>query len=167
MTPEEYKTLILRGSRQLGSSLVEIELVSEEDLEKANQKLLSELQGGNLKNANLLKILIYDLQVFDEAKLLRTSKFPLIDLANFDLVHPSEFKIDFDLCTATWTLPFDKEENFYFVATACSLSEPIIKHWEELIPKKNLIWYTTSLSCLSHAFETLAQKKEEARTKPE
>jgi len=168
---EKYRNLILRSSRNLGASLIRLNLITEEQLDEAYQKLLEALQKGSFNQACLLKYLVYELEALDEAKLLKASTFPLIDLHNYDVPHPGTFDVELDLCYATWTIPYDREQNYYFLATAFNLSEPVIEHWEKLLPGK-ILWYTTNLTSIAHAFEAMSGKEiaepveEKAETTP-
>ncbi|MEM8548068.1 MAG: TRAP transporter TatT component family protein [Pseudomonadota bacterium] len=66
----EQRPLILRSNRFLGSALIERGLVTAEDLEVANEKLLETIQAGDIRGASLLNILIYEQKALDEALLL-------------------------------------------------------------------------------------------------
>ena len=39
--------------------------------------------------------------------------------------------LDLGMCWATWTVPYDKEEEFWFIATAYYLSPAVRAHWEK------------------------------------
>lgn len=117
----EQRPLILRSNRFLGSALVERGLVTSEDLEAANEKLLETIQSGDMRGASLLNILIYELKALDEAQLIDSlveiDEVSLVDLSNYDLARFRDYKLDRDLCWATYTIPFDRVEDFNMVAT--------------------------------------------------
>lgn len=157
---EQYRTLVLRSTRSLGSALVQLHLIKEDELENAYQKLIDIVKNGDLRQACLLKILMHEMKAFDEGELLKASPFPLIPLQPFTIPQPSSLEIDIDLCYATWTLPFDKIEDVYFLTTAYYLSEPTIEHWKKLIPG-HIIWHATELGFLSYALDEMSQKESE------
>ena len=163
----KYRSILLRSNRVLGASLVDNNLIKVEDLEVANQKLLQMIQAENFKQASILNILMYDLKVITEATLINhlddTCPLGLVDLANYDL--EKGFKkegIDLQLCWATWTLPFDHIEDFYFLATTYYLSPPTIKFWEDKL-EGHLLWYATTIRSITEAlnrWESIAEEKE-------
>lgn len=168
MSIKEHRPLILRSNRFLGSALVERALLTNENLEVANEKLLEIIQSGNLRKANLLNILLYELNVLDESKLIDTLieefHLGLIDLANYDLSALKEMGLDFDLCWATFTVPFDKVENYVKIATSYYLSKPARTYWEEQFEGAQIIWYISSLGSVVNTLEraTAEMVKEEA-----
>jgi hypothetical protein len=102
---------------------------------------------------------MYEQKVLSEADLLQhlieTDGIGLIDLRNYEV--PDEFRKDVDLgsCWATWTVPFDKEEDFYFVASAYYLSPAVRSHWEKQLGG-NILWYGTTLEVVSDFLEKIA-----------
>jgi hypothetical protein len=68
--------------------------------------------------------------------------------------------VDLGSCWATWTVPFDKEEDFYFVASAYYLSTAVRSHWEKQLGT-NILWYAATLEIISDFLE----KTEAARAK--
>ncbi len=155
---QEHRALILRSNRFLGSSLVEKGLVSQGDLEAANEKFMNAIQSAELKNASILTSLVYDLKVLDEAKLLdflvEEHGVGLVDLNQLELHSLRPMNVDISLCWATSTIPFDVVEGTYLVATCYYLSAPVIKYWKELLDG-NVIWYETTLSSISRGLERL------------
>lgn len=161
LTDKERRPLILRSNRFLGSALVERGIIKVEDLEAANEKLLESVQSGNMRAANLLNILIYELKSVDENALIEKvveeeEGVGLIDLSNYDMGKFREMKVDIELCYATYTIPFDRVEDFTMVATAYYLSKPTIQYWEETIGG-NIIWYLCSVGSIAEAIERAAQ----------
>jgi len=159
-TDKERRPLILRSNRFLGSALIERQLIASDDLEAANEKLLELVQAGDMRGANLLNILLFDLKAIDENTLIElvTEEQPvgMIDLSNYDLVKFREINADIEICYATYTVPFDKVEDFTMVATAYYLSKPTIAYWEEILGG-NVIWYVSSVASIAEAIERAAQ----------
>ncbi len=162
---KEYRPLILRSNRFLGSTLVNKNLIKVEDLENANQKLLEIVQADNLKGASLLNILFFNLRTVEESAVINSvldeHHLGLIDLANYDLSNTAPADVDVDLCWATWTVPFDRVDKFTFLATAYYLSQPSIKAWEDKI-QGPIIWYVSSLSSISNAIQILEERAAQA-----
>lgn len=161
---DKYKTLILKSSRSIGSMLVKLAYISEEQLDEAYQQLIDSLNGDEPTNPCLLSTLIYNTEALDENKLLKTSQYPMVDLHCFEITHPSKFDLDIELCKATCTFPFDKEEGYIFLASAYTLSEPVIEEWEKLAPGK-IIWHATDLRSITYAFEQLEEEAKQLETK--
>jgi len=154
----EHRTLLMRANRLLGASLVEANLVKIEDLEAANERLLELLQSDAERQATLLGVLLYEKKVLSEDDLLHhlveNDGIGLIDLRTYDV--PDDFKKGADLgpCWATWTFPFDKEEDCTCVATAYYLSPAVRSYWEKQIGG-SIIWYGTTLEIISDYLEKL------------
>ena len=155
--------MLMRANRLLGAALVEANLVKIEDLESANERLLELLQSDAERQATLLGVLMYEKKVLSEDDLLHylvdNDGIGLVDLRTYDV--PEEFRKDVDLgsCWATWTVPFDKEEDFVSVATAYYLSPAVHSHWEKQLGT-NILWYATTLEVISDFLEKVeaAQK---------
>jgi hypothetical protein len=154
----------MRANRLLGAALVEANLIKIEDLEAANERLLELLQSGAERQATLLGVLLFEKKVLSEDDLLHhlvdTDGIGLIDLRTYDV--PEEFRKNVDLgaCWATWTVPFDKEEDFHFVATAYYLSQAVRSYWEKQFGG-NVLWYATTLEIISDFLEKI--ETEQAR----
>ena len=153
------RALILRSNRFLGSSLLDKGLISNANLEAANEKFMEVIQSReSFKNASVLKIMLHDLKVLDESLLLKHTLeeygIGLIDLNFVELNRLSSTAINLDLCWSTLTVPFDKNEQTYMLATCYYMSAPVIKHWEELLDGK-IIWYTTSMVSMNHGLERI------------
>jgi len=124
----------------------------------ANERLLELLQSDAEHQATLLGVLMFEKKVLGEADflqyLIETAGIGLIDLRNYEV--PEEFRKDVDLgsCWATWTVPFDKEEDFYFVASAYYLSTAVRSHWEKQLGG-NILWYGTTLEVVSDFLEKI------------
>lgn len=164
---EKYRNLILRASRNLGSRLIELGLLTEEQLDVAYEKLLEAMKIGDLRQSCLLKVLMYDIEAFTDAALLEQAKYPLINLDGFEIQDPKELGIDQREYWSTWSVVFDTEEDFFFVATAYDQCEPVIKYWEEKL-KGKIIWYSTNLKSITAALQKLPEEeaKNEEKTQP-
>ena len=159
----------MRANRLLGAALVEANLVKIEDLDAANERLLELLQSDAERQATLLGVLMYEKKVLNEDDLLHhmieNDGIGLIDLRTYDV--PEEFRKDVDLgsCWATWTVPFDKEEDFYFVASAYYLSPAVRAHWEKQLGQ-NILWYATSLEVIADFLEKVESDKKRSSVSP-
>jgi len=155
---QQHRALILRSNRFLGSSLVDKGMVSVADLEAANEKFMDMIQSSELRNASILTTLLYDMKVLEEAKLfehtLEEHAIGLIDLDQVELHSLRSMNVDMSLCWASSTIPFDKVEDTYLVATCYYMSSPVVKHWEEQLGA-NVIWYATSISSMTRALERI------------
>lgn len=157
---QEHRALILRSNRFLGSAMVERGLVSVDDLETANEKFMEAIQSSELKRASILSTLLYETKALEEQSLLEhlveEEGLGLIDLSYIDLRSLRTFNVDLSLCWATSTIPFDKVEDTYMVATCYWLSAPVVKHWEELLEGR-VIWYGTSTNSMTRALEKIEE----------
>lgn len=157
---QEHRALILRSNRFLGSALVERGLVSVDDLESANEKFMEAIQSSELKRASILSTLLYESKALEEQKLLEhlvdEEGLGLIDLNQIELRSLRSYNVELSLCWATSTIPFDKIEDTYMVATCYWLSAPVVKHWEELLDGR-VIWYGTSTNSMTRALERIEE----------
>ena len=158
---QQHRALILRSNRFLGSTLVDKGLVSASDLEAANEQFMDAIQSPELlEKASILASLLYDLKVLDEGKLLtyltEEHGVGLVDLSHLELRSLGELKVDLSLCRASSTVPFDKVEGTYLVASCYYMSAPVVKCWEEKLDGK-IVWYGTSMLSLTRAFERLEE----------
>lgn len=161
-TPAEIRSILMRGNRLLGASLVEANLVTVDQLENANEKLLELIAGGTPRQCTLLGVLAYDLKVVREEDVLQycvdEHNIGLIDLRQYEGSEDARAGISLAACWATWTLPFDREEDFAMVATAYYLSPAIRAFWEKQIGGP-IIWYGTTLDEIAETLERLATAK--------
>lgn len=161
----EHRPLLMRSNRLLGSALIEHGLVKFEDLEAANERLLEIAAGGDLRRSSVLNILAYETKVLSEADLLHhvvdDHGIGVIDLRGYEV--PDEVKRDIDLgaCWATWSAPFDKEEDFHFVATAYYLSPAVRAHWERTLGGQ-IIWQATTMDIIADFLDRLQAERTEA-----
>ena len=149
----------MRANRLLGAHLVEHNLVKIEDLENANEKLIELVGNGQPRQCTILGILAYDMKVLKEDDVLHhiveTDGVGLVDLREYEV--PDDLKKDLDraACWATWTVPFDREEEFWFVATAYYLSPAVRAHWEKTLGGP-ILWFWTTLEAIADYLEKLA-----------
>ena len=159
----QTRPLILRSNRFLGSAMLERELISNDVLEAAQERLLEIIQTGETANASLLYVLLFDLKELDEAALIDSiieiDKIGAIDLENYQLDNVKDLEIDTALCQATFTLPFDKVEGVWMVATGYYLSRPAVQHWETFLGGP-VVWYVSSVSSVINALERFRSMQE-------
>jgi hypothetical protein len=158
----ENRALLMRANRMLGAALVEQNLVKVEDLEKANEKLFEIIPGGDLRQSTLLGVLAFDLKALREDDVLAYvadhEGLGMIDLQNYEASDDLRKTIDLGMCWATWTVPFDREDSFYSVATGYYLSTAVRKHWEKVLDGP-IIWYATTLEMVADYLERLETER--------
>ncbi len=156
---KEHRPLLMRSNRLLGAQLVEHNLVKIEDLETANEKLIEVVASDQPRQSTILGILAYDMKVLREDDVLHhiveTDGVGLVDLRDYEVPDDVKKNIDFGACWATWTVPFDKEEEFSFVATAYYLSPAVRMHWEKTVGGP-ILWFGTTLEGIADYLERLA-----------
>lgn len=155
---QEHRALILRGNRFLGSALVDKGMISMGDLEAANEKFMESVQDPDMISPSILSTLLFELKALDESILIdylvEESNLGLIDLNQIALKSLRPLNVDLSLCWATSTVPFDKVENTYMLATCYYLSAPVVKHWEESLGGQ-VIWFATTMSSMAQALERI------------
>ena len=67
---------------------------------------------------------------------------------------PEDIKktVDTGACWATWSVPFDHEEEFFFVATAYYLSPAVRTFWEKQLGGP-ILWFGTTLEAVADYLE--------------
>jgi hypothetical protein len=153
---KEHRPLLMRANRLLGASLVEHNLVKIEDLETANEKLIELVAGNQPRQSTILGILAYDMKVVKEDDVLHhiveTEGMGLVDLRDYEIPEDVKKTIEPGACWATWSVPFDKEEEFHFVATAYYLSPAVRTHWEKHLGGP-ILWFGTTLDAIADFLE--------------
>ena len=155
----------MRSNRQLGSALIEHNLVKFPDLDAANERLL-ELAGKNdLRQTSVLAILAYEKKVLREEDVLHHLVDDLglgvIDLRGYEVPEVLKHDLDLNACWATWTVPFDHEEDFFFVATAYYLSPAVRTFWEKKLGG-TVIWQATTLEIIADYLDRVQVERDEA-----
>jgi hypothetical protein len=158
----ENRPLLMRVNRLLGAALVEHNLVKIENLEAANERLLEAVTAGDRRKTSVLAILAHEIKVVKEEDVLQhlveTEGIGLVDLHNYEMPDELRKSLDTADCWATWTLPFDQEENFYFVATAHLLSPAVRAHWQKKLGGQ-ILWYGTTLDVIADTLEKIDTEK--------
>ena len=153
---KEHRPLLMRANRLLGAALVEHNLVKIEDLETANEKLIEVVANDQPRQSTILGLLAYDMKVIKEDELLHhlveSEGVGLVDLRDYDVPEDSRKNLDLGACWATWSVPFDREEEFYFVATAYYLSPAVRSFWEKQLGGP-ILWFGTTLEGIADYLE--------------
>jgi hypothetical protein len=160
----EHRSLLMRANRLLGAGLIEHSLVKFEDLEPANERLLELLGAGEIRQASVLAILSYERKVLKEDDVINHAiddqGIGAVDLRNFDVADEIRMALDLGECWATWTIPYDREEEFHFVATAYYLSTAVREHWEKKLGR-SIIWQATSMEVISEYLDKVQAERDE------
>ena len=148
----------MRSNRLLGAQLVEQNLIKLDDLEGANEKLLDLISSGSARQRTVLGILAYDLNAVKEEEILLhqrdTDGTGMVDLEHYEVNEEIKATLNLDECWATWSVPFDVEEDLTFIATAYYLSPAVRKFWEERYDGR-VLWYGTMLEGIAEYLEKL------------
>ena len=162
MAPTEYRPLLMRANRLLGSALIEHNLVKFEDLEAANERLLEVAASGQVRQSSVLSILVYEKKVLREEDLLHhvvdDHGVGVVDLRGYEVPEEVKKDIDLDACWATWSVPFDREEDFHFVATAYYLSPAVRSHWEKKLGGQ-IIWQATTMDIIADFLDRVTAER--------
>jgi hypothetical protein len=158
MSPEN-RSLMMRANRLLGAGMVEHNLVKIEDLEKANERLLEIIASNQPRQATVLGVLAYELKVIKEEDVLQhlveSEGLGLVDLRGYDAPDDIKKGLDLDACWATWSVPFDLEEDFMFIASAYYLSPAVRTYWEKKF-NGPLLWFGTTLEGIAEHLDRLS-----------
>ena len=165
MTPTQQRNLLLRANRHLGAALVDANLLKIDQLETASGRFLELVASDNRRQSSLLGILAYEMKVLREEEVLQHALdehgVGLVDLRDYELHEEVRSALDLDMCWATWSLPFDREEGFYFVATACYHSPTVRAHWEKTLGGP-ILWYGTTIEMIADILEKLTDSAKPA-----
>jgi len=157
----EHRSLLMRSNRLLGAQLVEHNLVNVDDLEAANERLLELLNGGEVRQSTVLGILAYEKRVLREEDLLmhlaENEHLGLIDLRHYDTSEDIRRSLDTGACWATWSVPFDREDDVTFIASAYYLSPAVRAYWEKQFG--TILWYGTTLEGIAEFLERVDQER--------
>jgi hypothetical protein len=162
----EYRPIVMRANRLLGASLVDHNLVKLEDLENANGRLLEVIASDQTRQMTVLGILAYEMKVVKEDDVLQylvdNEGIGLIDLRNYEVHDELRKTVDVGACWATWSVPFDREEDFTFIATAYYLSPAVRAYWEKQYGT-TIVWFGTTLEILADFLEKLETERGPAK----
>jgi hypothetical protein len=165
----EHRQLMMRANRLLGSALIEHNLVKFEDLEVANERLLELSAQGDFRQASVLGILVNEKKVLREEDLIQLAVeeqgLGAVDLRHYDVPDDLRKELDLSMCWATWTVPYDREEDFHFIATAYSFSQAVRTHWEKKL-QGPVIWQVTSMEVIADFLDRLQTERDAPVTKP-
>ena len=146
----------MRANRLLGAQLVEHNIVKIDDLETANEKFIEVVSTDQPRQSTILGILAYDMKVLKEDDVLHhiveADGVGLVDLRDYEVPDDSKKNLDVGACWATWSVPFDKEEEFTFIATAYYLSPAVRLHWEKHLGGP-ILWFGTTLEAIADYLE--------------
>ncbi len=152
----------MRANRLLGAGLVEANLVKLEDLEKANERLLEIVATDQPRQSTVLGILAYELKAFREEDILQhcvdNEGIGLVDLRGYEVHDEVKKTIDVATSWATWSVPFDHDEDFYFIATAYYLSPAVRSFWEKQFTGP-ILWFGTTLEVIADYLEKLTVER--------
>jgi hypothetical protein len=161
----EHRPLLMRSNRLLGSALIEHNLVKFEDLEAANERLLEIAAAGDLRRSSVLSVLVYEKKVLREEDVLHhvvdDHGVGVVDLRGYEVPEDVKNALDIGACWATWTVPFDREEDFHFVATAYYLSPAVRAHWEKTLGGQ-IIWQATTMDIIADFLDRVQAERTEA-----
>jgi hypothetical protein len=162
MSSAEHRQLLMRANRLLGAGLIEANLVKVEDLEKANERLLDIAAADLPRQSTILGILAYEMKVLREEDILQhcidNEGIGLIDLRGYDVHDDVKKSTDLPTCWATWSVPFDHDEDFHFIATAYYLSPAVRSFWEKQFTGP-ILWFGTNLEIVGDYLEKLAAER--------
>jgi Type II secretion system (T2SS), protein E, N-terminal domain len=148
----EFRPIIMRSNRLLGAALVERNLITVEQLEAATERLLQVLDQGIDRDACLLRILIIETKALREElfleHLVEEMSMGLLDMREIDLHDDLKSQLNFGMCWATWTIPFDKDDDIHYVASAYYLSPAVRQHWEKQLGTP-IVWYATTIDSVA------------------
>lgn len=165
----EYRPLLMRANRLLGSALIEHNLVKFEDLEAANERLLEVAATGQVRQSSVLSILVNEKKVLREEDVLHhvvdDHAIGVVDLRGYDVPEEVRREMDLDACWATWSVPFDREEDFHFVATAYYLSPAVRTYWEKKLGGQ-IIWQATTMDIIADFLDRMHAERGEGGKRP-
>jgi hypothetical protein len=149
---------MMRANRLLGANLVEQNLVKIEDLETANERLLEVAASNSRRLSSVLGILSYEMKVVKEDDVLHhlveDHGIGLVDLRNYEGSEELKKTLDLGSCWATWTVPFDRDEGFYFLATAYYMSPAVRTFWEKQLDGP-IVWYGSTIEMIADYLEKI------------
>jgi len=138
-----------------------------EDLEAANERLLEVAATGIVRQSSVLNILVYEKKVLREEDVLHhvvdDHGVGVVDLRGYDVPDEVRKDLDLDACWATWSVPFDREEDFHFVATAYYLSPAVRSYWEKKLGGQ-IIWQATTMDIIADFLDRVHAERGEGKS---
>jgi hypothetical protein len=158
----EHRSLLMRANRLLGANLVEQNLVKIEHLEAANERLLELLTNESPRQSTVLGVLAYEMKVVKEDDILfhlvEDHGLGLVDLRSYEASEELKKTLDLGACWATWSVPFDRDEQFHFIATAYYMSPAVRTFWEKQIDGP-ILWYGATLEMVADFIEKIQNSR--------
>jgi hypothetical protein len=159
----EHRSLLMRANRLMGANLVDTNLVKLEDLEKANERLLEVMASDQPRQSTVLGILAFEMKVLREEDVLQHivdhEGLGLVDLRNYEISEDVKKTLDLGASWATWSVPFDREEDFHFIATAYYLSPAVRTFWEKKCDGP-ILWFGTTLENIADHLEKIEAERD-------
>jgi len=122
----------MRANRLLGASW-SITTHKTRGSRERQRRLLEVIASEQTRQMTVLGILAYEMKVVKEDDVLQflvdSEGIGLVDLRNYDVHEELRKSVDVGACWATWSVPFDREEDFTFIATAYYLSPAVRTYW--------------------------------------
>lgn len=163
----EHRSLLMRANRLLGANLVEANLVKIEDLEQANERLLEVMNSNQARQSTVLGILAYEMKVVREEDVLHyivdNDGAGLVDLRDYEIPDDIKKNTDTGVCWATWSVPFDREDEFHLIATAYYLSPAVRTFWEKQL-NGPILWFGCTLEGIADYLEKLEADRPAAKS---
>jgi hypothetical protein len=82
----------------------------------------------------------------------------LVDLRGYDVPDEVKKSTDIPTCWATWSVPFDHDEDFHFIATAYYLSPAVRSFWEKQYSGP-ILWFGSTLEVIADYLEKLIAER--------
>jgi hypothetical protein len=159
---ENLRPVVMRSNRLLGATLVERNLITVEQLNQATERFLQIMDTAAAGGVSLLSVLINEQQVLTESALLEylvdEMQIGLIDVRELDFNDDLKMHLQPGMCWATWTVPFDKDEDVHYVASAYYLSPAVRQQWEKQLGGP-IIWFGATLESISGFLEKLVAER--------
>jgi len=86
--------------------------------------------------------------------LIDTEALGLADLRQYEVPDEVKRATDLEVCWATWSAPFDREDDYHLVATAYYLSPAVRTFWEKRLGGP-VLWFGTTLEAIADYLEKL------------
>lgn len=161
---------MIKSNRVLGTRLVEAGLTNVEDMDQANEIFIGLARQKDIRRASLLRIMIYDKQSLKEESLidyqLENHHVGAVMLENYKLNKEIHAEIPLELMRASWTLPIDKVNGHWFLATAYYMSDVVREYWQDLLDGR-ITWYVSPLNQLESVFDSLLEEEAAAAVEDE